>query len=161
MKGVYMGANVGEAVKNSVLDVFQTMLMMEATGECVEHSVVRSMKFDVSGIIGFAGGCTGGIGIHMAKSVALKLTTAMLGVELDEVSAEVEDAIGELANMTAGGSKTALANEGLAFDISLPTVVVGDEHTTSQVDQGGESGAVKAVFPDGELFIEYTFIQEG
>lgn len=52
------------------------------------------------------------------------------------ISRDVEDSIGELTNIVAGGAKTVLAEEGLSFNISIPSVIVGKNHTiTSKLDE--------------------------
>jgi len=53
----------------------------------------------------------------------------MTGVAEKEVNRDVEDCIGEVANIVAGGAKTTLAGHGLSFNISIPSVVVGDKHS--------------------------------
>jgi chemotaxis protein CheX len=41
----------------------------------------------------------------------------------------VEDAVGEIANMIVGGFKTRIAGDELDFELSVPTVVQGKDHT--------------------------------
>jgi chemotaxis protein CheX len=41
---------------------------------------------------------------------------------------ELNDVVGELGNMVAGGAKAKLQDEGIDFKIGLPTVVVGNDH---------------------------------
>ena len=48
-------------------------------------------------------------------------------VEIDEL----RDVVGELANITAGGAKTALSEKGFQLNLSLPSVVVGENHYLS------------------------------
>ena len=54
----------------------------------------------------------------------------LIGIEIDENHADFADAIGELANMVAGAAKTDM--EGLNLSISLPSVVIGENHMVSQ-----------------------------
>jgi chemotaxis protein CheX len=44
---------------------------------------------------------------------------------------ELRDVVGELANITAGGAKTALSEKGFKLNLSLPSVVVGKNHYLS------------------------------
>jgi len=45
------------------------------------------------------------------------------------ISREVMDLTGELANIIVGGAKQELAKLGLSFHISIPTIIVGKNHT--------------------------------
>lgn len=92
---------------------------------------------DISGIIGFAEkNITGSVVLSFPEDTALKLYAAMTGEDVFRISRDVEDSIGELTNIVAGGAKTVLAEEGLSFNISIPSVIVGKNHTiTSKLDE--------------------------
>jgi chemotaxis protein CheX len=53
----------------------------------------------------------------------------MVGDVATKISNDVQDTVGELANIVAGGAKTEFDKQGMAFHISIPTVVVGQNHT--------------------------------
>lgn len=82
---------------------------------------------DVSAIIGFSGGAAGSVVLCFLSGPASKIATAFAGEEITPEHPDFADALGELANMVAGGAKVGL--EGLNIDISLPTVVTGHTHT--------------------------------
>jgi len=48
------------------------------------------------------------------------------------VDEHVKDAVGEMANMVAGGAKRVLAAAGCDLRVSIPSVVVGPGHTISR-----------------------------
>lgn len=155
-----MATNFSDAITSSTLDIFQTMLGMEATvGKLLEAGECTELKYDVSGIIGLAGGCVGAISVRMNQDVAMKITAGMLGMDVTEMSAEVEDCVGELGNMVAGGAKTVLAGNGIDFDISLPTVIVGCQHSTSQNIEGGTKGAIFINIDGAHIVVEYMIKQ--
>lgn len=85
---------------------------------------------DVSGIIGFSGDAAGSVILHFSFDVAAKIASQFAGVEMTETHPDFADAIGELANMIAGGAKSQF--EGLRIDISLPSVVIGPKHNVSR-----------------------------
>lgn len=102
--------------------------------------VVRGIPFvkgsfqalaDISGIIGLAGEAKGAIVVSFPFGLGKKIYEAMIN---DTVAADdpgIVDAVGEIANMVAGGAKGALTDMGMNFRISVPSVVMGKEHSIS------------------------------
>lgn len=91
---------------------------------------------DISGIIGFAGDVQGAVvlsfPLELAEVVYQKMTGETPTADLQLVS----DAVGELANMVAGGAKAPLSNFGVNMHISIPTVVAGMNHAVSVKSTG-------------------------
>jgi chemotaxis protein CheX len=52
----------------------------------------------------------------------------MLGMEVTDVDADVNDAMGEIANMIAGSFKQHLSKSGLDIQLSTPSIVCGKEY---------------------------------
>ncbi len=92
------------------------------TPECMSGS-------DVSSIIGFSGDAAGSVVLHFSFDTASKLASSFAGIDITPDHADFADALGELANMVAGGAKAQF--EGLDVSISLPNVVVGKNHNVS------------------------------
>lgn len=85
---------------------------------------------DISAIIGFAGpNVTGSVALSLPTPVALKFYSLMMGEKVYRITNDVQDVVGELANIVAGGAKTELSAQNITFNISIPTVVVGPGHT--------------------------------
>jgi chemotaxis protein CheX len=87
-------------------------------------------EYDVSGIISLSGTYVGTVVISFNLATAMKLATAMLRCETPPGMADICDAIGEMANMIAGGAKTEFG--GAATTISIPSVVMGKGHVISR-----------------------------
>ena len=91
-------------------------------------------------------------------NVACKLASAFAGEEMDEGHADFADAIGELANMVAGGAKAQFS--GLEVSISLPSVVVGDPHVVNVT--GVPSSAPRLIIPCdtemGQFHVEVAMV---
>lgn len=84
---------------------------------------------DISSVIGFGGDqVTGCLVLHFPRTAALFLYEAMMGEDPGELNAEVRDGIGELANIVLGSAKTAFSHGNVDFQISIPTVVIGEGH---------------------------------
>jgi chemotaxis protein CheX len=87
---------------------------------------------DITGVIGFAEkNITGAVVLSFPENAALKLYEALTGEAVSNLSRDVEDSIGELTNIVAGGAKTVLAKDGFSFHISIPSVIVGKNHSIS------------------------------
>jgi len=52
-----------------------------------------------------------------------------MGENRTELNQDVHDLIGELTNIVAGGAKQSLAKKNMSFHISIPTIVVGKNHS--------------------------------
>ena len=84
---------------------------------------------DVTGMIGFADkNVIGSLAISFPTNTALMVYNSMTGEEVFQVTRNVQDSIGEIANIVTGGAKTELAEQGLSFHISIPTIIVGKNH---------------------------------
>ncbi|NQS99061.1 MAG: chemotaxis protein CheX [candidate division Zixibacteria bacterium] len=51
-----------------------------------------------------------------------------MGKPVGQINSDVQDKVGELANIVAGGAKEIFSKSGLSLHISIPTVVVGKNH---------------------------------
>jgi chemotaxis protein CheX len=113
----------------ATINMFDTMLKMHVVPGKAVLKKEPFPTFDVSGIIGLSGSAQGSIVISFPKIMALKVVSALLGVELKVVGPEMTDGIGELANIIAGNAKQNL--EGLSLSISLPNVILGRDHVVA------------------------------
>lgn len=87
-----------------------------------------TMHGDICGIIGLANGITGSCVVSFPDSLARRIVARLLS-EPNEASISpsmIEDGIGEVANMVAGGAKRQFVNTPYRFDITVPTVVHGE-----------------------------------
>ncbi len=131
---------IEESAIRSIENVFQTMLHEEIRflRRAEEHSVSRgSDSSEVMGCVGFAGDINGLVYLRFSKAFALHATTRVLGLseeDIHEAGPEViSDAVGELANMAAGGFKNVFCDLGHPCMLTLPTVVSGDHLAVTTV----------------------------
>jgi len=118
-------------VISATKEVFTTMVMMELHDDYPLAEPVTKFHCSVTGMVGLAGIYSGILSIHCPKPLALKVTSNMLGMELDEVNEDVNDALGEVANMLGGYVKMMLSKGGLDLQLSIPTVISGEEYTVN------------------------------
>lgn len=112
-----------------VREVFSTMVGIEDLLHI--PSLVEPMThFEncVTAMVGMAGTYSGLVSIHTPLNLALQITSGMLGMEVTEINEDVNDALGEIANMIAGSFKLHLTRCGADIRISTPSVVSGTEY---------------------------------
>ena len=97
------------------------MLMMEITPLEEAKTEIHPLVDSISGVIGLAGTHKGVLAIHLPHHVAIAITGSFLGMD-------VEDAVGELANMLGGNVKAILSEKGRDIDLSLPTTISGSHY---------------------------------
>ena len=107
--------------------VFDTMLAMKA--ELTNETSRREFTGErITGTVGMAGEkVTGQIYLHLSAPFAISATAAMLGMTPEEISgdSEVNDVIGEVTNMIAGGLKSWLCDAGATCALTTPAVIRG------------------------------------
>lgn len=118
-------------VINATKDVFGTMVMMELEDSYPLNEPVTKFHCSVTGMVGLAGTYTGILSIHCPQPLALRITSNMLGMDVDEIGEDVNDALGEIANMLGGSVKQVLSKGGLDINLSIPTVISGEEYTVN------------------------------
>lgn len=78
----------------------------------------------------YGGKISGFIAVHVSPKCACILASSLLGMNFNDIDDIVCDAMGEMANMLAGGlKKYASQNEDL-FRISVPSIICGSDYTT-------------------------------
>ncbi|NTW98497.1 MAG: chemotaxis protein CheX [Geobacteraceae bacterium] len=120
-------------VIDATKEVFSTMVMMEVIDDFPLKEPVSRFKCSITGMVGFAGTYSGVISIHCPVPLALKITSNMLGVDCDEINEDLNDAIGEIANMLGGSVKQVLSKGGLDVKLSIPTVISGEDYTVNSL----------------------------
>lgn len=115
---------------NSVRSVFATMVKVETEIQRPHYKTQPAPNYDVSSIIGFSGQIVGSVVVSLERGAAEALVAAFAGSPLKITDADFPDAIGELANMIAGGAKTHL---GSLASISVPSVVIGSGHVLARL----------------------------
>ena len=146
--------DLSKSISQATQEIFQTMLMMEASpGQAVTERP-NGFVDSVSAIVGMAGANKGMLAIHIPASTALVITSSFLMMEVTEVDDDVKDAIGELANMVAGSIKADLTEQGQEFKLSIPSVVCGAEY---EIDCLTDSDGVSMPFSieGGEFLVEF------
>jgi len=118
--------NVDQWIHDAVPKVFETMLgltLEPAPDAKLDHAAER-----VVGSIGLGGETvTGAVYLHMSVPLAVRVTGSMLGLPPEEPpgDSDLNDVVGELCNMVAGGLKSTLCDVGAPCAVSTPTIIRG------------------------------------
>lgn len=119
-------AVIGREIALGARDVFSTMLMVDLESEAAVMNQRLPLQSNLSAMIGLGGGIRGVLAVHCPAAVAMAITSAFLGMEVQRLDEDVKDAIGEIANMVAGNLKVSFAGEGIDIELAIPTSVVGE-----------------------------------
>ncbi len=124
----------------SIANTFQTMCSVTINVGNPELKHGDDPSSDVTSVIGFSGDAAGSVALLFNYEVASKIASNFAGTEINQDHEDFADAIGELANMVAGGAKAQF--EGLNISISLPNVILGKNHNIS-----GSKNAPRLIIP--------------
>ncbi len=110
-------------------EIFSTMVFMDVSAGTPLSEGKQAIGCHISAMIGLTGDFSAMLNIHCPETVGLSIAGAMLGMELKEVDADVKDALGEIANMVAGGLKERFATEDINLELAIPTTISGKSYT--------------------------------
>ena len=124
-----------------------------------ESSPERAVFIDsgLTSMIGLAGDFKGFLAINCPEQTAKGITGAMLGMEVDEINEDVQDAIGEITNMVAGSMKAFLAGDHVDTELAIPTTVIG-KSIRAAGQPGGKQLAILFATPVGEFSIALNYV---
>jgi flagellar motor switch protein FliN len=113
-------------VVESVVDLFDTMLSMEVA-PCDPENLSGWDSPRIAGSVSFAGEVVGAIKVETTDAFARLMTSAMLGMDPEEVEGEdeIKDVLLETCNIVGGNLKSTLNDSGLPCVISSPTITLG------------------------------------
>ena len=124
---------IHKSIVRAVQNVCSTMLKQNAgfVEKTTEPDRDRfKVQKHVFGCVGFLGKIDGMVYLCISDDFAINAASRILGISTSEVRAEgdavIKDVIGEITNMTVGGFKNALCDQGFTCKLTLPTIVRGE-----------------------------------
>jgi chemotaxis protein CheX len=165
---------IREYITRAVSDVFKTMLGRVpafvgsvpqpngSTSPLVATGQDRQLY--VVGTVGFIGEVNGLIYLYLEEPFARLCTCQLLGMTEPELEAAgdevINDAIGELTNMTVGGFKNGLCDAGYPCKLTIPSILRGSNFSiepissatrhTFNFDSGGHKLVADILLKAGE-----------
>lgn len=134
-----------DTLSRAVHDVFHTMLGKKASLSESHHHQLEQDQVDalelkgaqIVGTVGFIGEITGLIYLYLEIPFAHVVASGLLGMDADEIAEcddeVVNDAIGELTNMTVGAFKNQLCDVGFPCKLTIPSILRGSNFTIEPV----------------------------
>ena len=121
--------DLGRCIVKATTDVFRTMMRLRVVAGEVTVEKAQIRRAEVIGSIGVAGFLSGAISVFLPKALAKQAVAAMLMMDdpNELVDGDLVDAVGELTNMVGGNIKTELFQKAPLFDISVPSVYIGED----------------------------------
>jgi chemotaxis protein CheX len=115
-----------------VQDVFINMVGVEDMMHLpIQIDVTTHFKGCLTAMVGLAGTYNGLVSVHIPWQLAVSFTSLMLGMEVTEIDDDVNDAMGEIANMIAGSFKQHLSKGGSDIQLSTPSIINGADYVVS------------------------------
>jgi chemotaxis protein CheX len=105
------------------------MVMLDVKDDLPLKEPVTLFKATVTSMVGLAGTYTGLVSVHCPLTLSTRIASNMLGMEVSGICDDVNDAMGEIANMLGGDIKHMLSKGGMDINLSIPTVIYGEEYT--------------------------------
>lgn len=127
-----MKAEIVNPFIQATLEVLTTMARVQPRRGTPRLKGREDVSYDISGVVGLTGNVQGFVVLSFRESAALYVVGRFLGEPVARLDDGVRDAVGELTNIVAGGAKRSLAESGLDLKISIPTVIVGHDHSISR-----------------------------
>lgn len=127
--------NEEQLVKSLIKDVQEVFINMVGVEDLmhlpIQIDATTHFKQCMTAMVGLAGTYNGLVSVHIPWPLAISFTSLMLGMEVTEIDDDVNDAMGEIANMIAGSFKQHLSKGGSDIQLSTPSVVNGSDYTVS------------------------------
>jgi len=144
---------ISDRIIESTIEIFTGMVMMDISVAGASIQKLGPLKHSITGMVGLAGTHKGVLAVHFPNQIALDVTSSFLGMDVDEINDDVQDAIGEIANMLGGNLKTILSDKGKDIQLSLPSTISGDTYNfSSQADT--EQLIIPFQAPSGIFYVE-------
>ncbi len=152
-----MNPDFEKIIIESAQEVFSAMVFIDIQPCAAEVSKEYEVASDLTSLIGLAGDMRGLLGIHCSENAAKSITGGMLGMDVEEMDDDVKDAIGEIANMVAGGIKDHLIGDNVKVQLAIPTTTIGKSLRTSGIP-GGARIVIPFTLPEGSFNIELKYV---
>lgn len=136
-----------DVITRAVHDVFKTMFglssaLIEGSDTPEPKSATEEPRVLIEGqlvvgTVGFIGDISGLIYLYLSADFANHLAGQLLGMsqeELDEAGDEVvNDAVGEITNMTVGTFKNQLCDQGFPCKLTIPSILRGSNFSIEPI----------------------------
>jgi len=154
-----MDVNIVNPVIKSILNVLSTMAHLQpkpGRPSVKGKNEVVSGKH-ITGLMNMSGDSSNvSIALTFTEASILHIANKMLPNDSQQIDGVVIDLAGELANMVLGGVKATLEEQGEFFDLSLPTIIVGNEYLIAH-RTNAPIIVLPFSMPEGDFYVEASY----
>lgn len=150
------GVEIAKPFVQATINVLSTMAGLDPQPGKPYVKQDNTAKGDVSAVIGFTGDKNGSISVSFSKKCAIAVVKAMLGDDVEDILRDTKDAVGEVSNMISGQARAGLAEMGMHFQGSTPSVILGDNHSITHVTKS-QVVAIPFSTSYGDFTVEFCF----
>jgi chemotaxis protein CheX len=149
------------AYVSAVQNVFKTMVGIEVMigRPSLKHEALTVA--DVTGVMGFGGDKKGTFCISFSKESATFIYKTMIGDDVDDITNDVVDAMGELTNIISGQTRVEIEKLGYKLNAALPSVIQGQNVEISFITK---TPVVTVPFSfaipggiEGKMYLDFSF----
>ncbi|MEE4242934.1 MAG: chemotaxis protein CheX [Desulfopila sp.] len=133
------------------------MIFLDIEEADAEEYEQNTPEFCLSSMLGFGGDIRGSIELHFPRETAVAITSQFLGMDVMQIDEDVKDAMGELANMIAGGLKAFFAEKNVKAELAIPTTVIGKAYSTRSIP-GAERVQIYFVCGTGIFLADMKYV---
>lgn len=142
---------------SAVIRTFESMLECTPKRTRLELKKQDASGYPLSAIVALTGKLNGTIVFNVSEPVALGVLQRLVFEEAAEITPEVCDAVGEVANMIAGSAKAELSH--LNLSLGIPSMVLGKDHEVFYPPEVSQPMCVHFDCELGPFLIEFGFRQ--
>jgi len=123
-----MDTIIVEGLRDTVLNIFITMIGTEPSYTGVREVGRFRISGDVIGVMSLSGKSSGMVACGVSEEFARKIVSRMTGIKTTEITAgDLSDGLAEIANMVCGGLKNQVLSTGV--ELSPPLSIIGTNST--------------------------------
>jgi len=126
--------DIKTTVSESVIDVFDTMLSLEAKISEASAETLESNRF--MGTVKFTGEVVGIVTIQISYDFARIMTASMQGIAPEEVEDDekIKYLLAELSNIVGGKLKSTYTDIGIYCELTTPSITTGSDFTMQSLN---------------------------
>lgn len=138
----------------AAVEVFKSLFQCELTKGAVNVRHDPSATNDIAIIIGVTGDIYTGVVVYsLKKYTAMKLVSFLDPTITGEKDKGFSDALGEIANIISGNAMMVFTSQGIALNITTPSVIIGKAFEIHLLDQTTLSSQMQSPFGPMEINI--------
>jgi chemotaxis protein CheX len=117
----------------------------------------NAARGEITGVIQLTGEANGIFSVSFSRETILSVVSTMFGEQMNEINADIQDAVGEIINMISGRITQSMEQMGRSLKAQLATVVMGTDQLIAHIS-GQPVIAIPFDTEVGPLTIEFSMV---